>query len=69
MTVCEVCCYPAAVYTILPQPGGRGVECCAVCWAQRPADALDLWRIRNNNQVRRAVALPATHHVREEGVE
>ena len=47
--LCEVCHCREAVWRIT-SPTGRGVDCCAVCYARQPAAALDLWRVRNAAQ-------------------
>ena len=45
--LCDLCHAREAVWYIAPVPGGRGVDCCAVCHTRQPADVLDLWRKRN----------------------
>ena len=65
---CEVCCTRVAAWTILPMPGGQGVDCCASCCiARQPAAALDLWRLRNNKPAPPPSGLPAQTEVQEEG--
>lgn len=64
---CEVCCTRVAAWTILPMPGGQGVDCCAVCYARQPAAALDLWRLRNNKPAGLVLTPPAVTEVQEEG--
>jgi len=64
---CEVCCTRLAAWTILPMPGGQGVDCCAVCYARQPAAALDLWRLRNNKPAGLFSVQPAQTEVQEEG--
>jgi hypothetical protein len=45
---CEVChCRPATRTVTL---GGVGVQCCAACRNGRPADVVDVWRVRNAPQ-------------------
>ena len=47
---CEVCHCRAATRTVTL--GGVGVACCAVCRTGRPADVVDVWRVRNAPQQR-----------------
>jgi hypothetical protein len=49
---CEVCHAREAYWYVLPLDGGRGVECCSVCKARRPADVADMWRSRNNGGIK-----------------